>query len=332
MTQLYPLKFKTIFKEKLWGGDKIKTILNKDFSPLVNCGETWEISGVKGDVSIVANGPLKGKNLNEILSVYKADLVGDFVLKEYPNEFPLLVKFIDAAKDLSIQVHPNDELAEERHGCKGKSEMWYVFQADKNSSLISGFNQDLTKEDYLEQLNNGGLETILNREAITSGDVFYLPAGRVHTIGKGLLLAEIQQTSDVTYRIYDFDRVDKDGQKRELHTDLALDALDFNKHKEYKTQYVDSINDIVQLAKTPYFTTNKLWCNETITRDYSNLDCFVIYLCFEGELNIKWPNGTISMKKGEALLLPANMNAVELEVVEEFQLLESYIEDFSNFK
>jgi mannose-6-phosphate isomerase len=326
MTQLYPLKFKTIFKEKLWGGDKIKTILNKDFSPLANCGETWEISGVEGDVSVVSNGELKGKNLNEILASYKADLVGKFVLNEYPDEFPLLVKFIDAAKDLSIQVHPNDELAEQRHGCKGKSEMWYIFQADEDSSLISGFNQNLTKTSYLEQLNNGGLEAILNREPIVSGDVFYLPAGRVHTIGKGLLLAEIQQTSDVTYRIYDFDRIDKNGQQRELHTDLALDALDFTKQEEYKTSYIDKVNNVVELAKTPYFSTNKLWFNRTTVRDYSNLDCFVIYLCFEGEFNIKCSNGTINVKKGEAILLPATMSQVELEVIEEFQLLESYIE------
>lgn len=327
MTQLYPLKFKTIFKEKLWGGHKIKTILKKDFSPLANCGETWEISGVEGDVSVVANGELQGKDLNEVLATYKEQLVGDFVLKEYPNEFPLLVKFIDAAQDLSIQVHPDDELAEERHGCKGKSEMWYIFQADEKSSLISGFNQDLTKQTYLEKLKNGSLETILNRETITSGDVFYLPAGRVHTIGKGLLLAEIQQTSDVTYRIYDFDRVDKDGKKRELHTDLALDALDFKKQKEYKTAYVNKINQVVNLATTPYFTTNKLWFNQTTKRDYSTLDCFVIYLCFEGELNINYTNGSINMKKGEAILLPADLQEIELEVVEEFQLLESYIEE-----
>ena len=327
MIELYPLKFKTIFKEKLWGGNKIKTVLNKDYSPLANCGETWEISGVEGDVSIVANGELEGKNLNEILAMYQAELVGDFVLNEYKDEFPLLVKFIDANQDLSIQVHPNDKLAENRHQCKGKSEMWYIFQADKDSSLISGFNQDLTKEKYLEKLNKGELETILNREKIEAGDVFYLPAGRVHTIGEGLLLAEIQQTSDVTYRIYDFDRIDKNGNKRELHTELALDALDLKKHKEYKTPYVNQINQVITLAKTPYFSTNKLWFNETVTRDYSNLDCFVIYLCFEGELIINYENGTIDLHKGEAILLPATMKNVELVPKTEFQLLEAYIED-----
>lgn len=327
MTQLYPLKFKTIFKEKLWGGDKIKSILNKDFSPLANCGETWEISGVRGDVSIVANGELKGKDLNEILDVFKEQLVGDYVLKEYPCEFPLLVKFIDAAQDLSIQVHPDDELALERHGCKGKSEMWYVFQADQNSSLISGFNQNLSSQKYLEVLNNGQLESILNREEITSGDVFYLPAGRVHTIGKGLLLAEIQQTSDVTYRIYDFDRVDKDGEKRELHTDLALDALDFTKYDEYKTPYQNKLNEVVSLAKTPYFSTNKLWCDKSMKRSYEDLDCFVIYLCFDGELNLKYSSEVVNIKKGEAILLPACIKEVELEPVGEFQLLESYIEE-----
>jgi mannose-6-phosphate isomerase len=170
------------------------------------------------------------------------------------------------------------------------------------------------------------LETILNRENIASGDVFYLPAGRVHTIGKGLLLAEIQQASDVTYRIYDFDRLDTDGKKRELHTDLALDALEFTKQQDYKTSYANKINQVVELAKTPDFTTNKLWFNQSKTRDYSKLDCFVILLCFHGELNVNYSNGTINMRKGEVILLPANLGEVELEVIEEFQLLESYIE------
>ncbi len=326
MTKLYPLKFKTIFKEKLWGGNKIKTILNKEFSPLPNCGETWEISGVEGDVSVVSNGALKGQKLTDILKTYQADLVGGYVLEEYPDEFPLLVKFIDANQELSIQVHPNDELAEQRHQCKGKSEMWYIFQADENSSLISGFNQDVSKETYLEKLANGELETILNREKITAGDVYYLPAGRVHTIGEGLLLAEIQQTSDVTYRIYDFDRVDKNGNKRELHTELALDALDFKKQKEYKTPYINKINQLVSLAKTPYFSTNKLWFDKGTTRNYEKLDSFVIYLCFEGELVIDYTEGEINLKKGEAILLPATIKEVKLIPITAYQLLESYIE------
>ena len=213
---LYPLKFKTIYKEKIWGGHKINTHLNKDFSPLDNCGETWEISGVEGNISITENGNLSGKSLTELIKEYKSELVGNSVYEKFGNEFPLLIKFIDANADLSVQVHPNDELAEKRHGSKGKTEMWYIFQADENSSLISGFKRPLDKKVYQDHLASGSLDQILNREKVETGDVFFIPAGRVHTIGKGILLTEIQQTSDVTYRIYDFDRIDKNGNKREL--------------------------------------------------------------------------------------------------------------------
>jgi len=193
MAALYPLKFKTIFKDKIWGGNKIKTYLDKDFSPLPNCGETWEISGVKSDVSIVDNGPLKGESLPDILEQFKGKLAGNKVYEKFGNEFPLLVKFIDANDDLSIQVHPNDELARKRHNSFGKTEMWYVIQADPGSTLISGFNQTVNEEIYLEKLNSGKLSDILNKEQVEDGDVFFLPAGRVHTIGKGLLIAEINK-------------------------------------------------------------------------------------------------------------------------------------------
>ncbi|NVK83495.1 MAG: class I mannose-6-phosphate isomerase, partial [Cytophagia bacterium] len=199
---LYPLKFDTIFKEKIWGGTKIKDVLGKDFSPLKNCGETWEISGVPGNLSKVSDGVLKGSTLPELIEEFKDELVGEKVYEAFGNEFPLLVKFIDAAQDLSIQVHPDDKLAKARHNSLGKSEMWYIFQADKGSKLISGFNRETNREEYLQYLNSGKLTEILNEEEVHDGDCFYLPAGRVHTIGKGLLLAEIQQSSDVTYRIY----------------------------------------------------------------------------------------------------------------------------------
>ena len=230
---LYPLKFDTIFKEKIWGGTKMKDVLGKDFSPLKNCGETWEISGVLGNLSKVSEGPLKGSTLPELIDEFGSELVGKKVLEKYGNEFPLLVKFIDAAQDLSIQVHPDDKLAKTRHNSLGKTEMWYIFQADEGAKLISGFSKDTNKEEYVEFLENGKLTELLNEEEVNSGDCFFLPAGRVHTIGKGLLLAEIQQSSDVTYRIYDFDRTDDEGNKRDLHTDQALDGLDYKSYAVY---------------------------------------------------------------------------------------------------
>jgi len=226
MEGLYPLKFTPIYKDKIWGGNKIKSVLNKDFGGLPNCGESWELSGVDGNVSVVSNGYLAGNTLEELLEVYMGDLAGDEVYEHFGNEFPLLIKFIDANDDLSIQVHPNDEMAAERHNSYGKTEMWYVLQADKGSKLQSGFNQQVDQEKYLEKLEKTELTDILNFEEVTAGDVFFIPAGRVHAIGRGILLAEIQQTSDITYRIYDYDRRDDKGNPRELHTDLALDAID----------------------------------------------------------------------------------------------------------
>ncbi len=326
MSKFYPLKFKTIFKEKLWGGNKINSILGKDFGALDNCGETWEISGVEGDVSIVSNGNLQGQPLDKLLQEFKGDLVGERVYSEYGNEFPLLVKFIDAAADLSIQVHPDDKLAQERHGCRGKAEMWYILQADEGSSLISGFNQDLSKDSYLEVFEKGELESVLNTEKVKAGDVFYLPAGRVHTIGKGLLLAEIQETSDVTYRIYDFDRIDKDGKKRELHTDLALDALDFKKQDEYKTLYEDQKDASVELVKCSYFTTNKIRLESIMSRSMGGLDSFVIYVCVEGEVEVITSCGDIKLVRGEACLIPAQCaKELKLKANGYGELLESYI-------
>ena len=244
---LKPLKFRTIFKDKIWGGNKIKTILNKDFSPLPNCGETWEISGVEGNVSVVAEGEYAGKSLVELIDKYTDKLIGKKLYKKFHDQFPLLIKFIDANDDLSIQVHPDDKLARKRHNSFGKTEMWYVIQADPGAKLNAGFNRKVDKETYLHHLQNNTLEEILNFEEVRAGDVFFLPAGRVHYIGKGICLAEIQQTSDITYRIYDFDRRDDKGNLRELHTDLALDAIDFNFYENYKTRYTPKKNEIINL-------------------------------------------------------------------------------------
>lgn len=318
---LYPLKFKTIYKDKIWGGQKIKTILGKDFSPLPNCGETWELSGVQGNISEVKNGALAGTALTEVIAQEKEQLLGKRIFEQFGEAFPLLIKFIDAKADLSIQVHPDDALAQKRHNSFGKSEMWYIMQADEGSSLISGFSQEVDKVSYMEAFEAGKLNDILNREQVTAGDVFYLPAGRVHTIGAGLLLAEIQQTSDITYRIYDFDRLDEQGNKRELHVEQALDAIDYKKYDQYKSTYLDKKDEQVTLVNCEFFTTNKLNLSENFAVDHSGLDCFKIYICLEGTATIA--SETIGM--GEVMLVPASMEKYQIETSEGVILLESYI-------
>jgi len=325
MTRLYPLKFKTIFKDKIWGGQKIKTILGKDFSPLPNCGETWEISAFQGDVSIVQGGPLDGRDLVSLVHEYTGDLVGSRVYKKYGDFFPLLVKFINNDDDLSIQVHPDDKLATQRHGESGKTEMWYIVQANSDAKINVGFNRPLDKKQYLQYFNKNTLPEILNFVDTKKDDVFFIPAGRVHSIGKGCLLVEIQQSSDLTYRIYDFDRVDDKGNPRELHTDLALDAIDFAWHEQYKTIYTDTVNNPVTLVECPYFTTNKLHYTEAVTRNHRQLDTFVIYVCIEGRLSMYYEGGSIEVKMGDSILVPANMTKVRLEPHGHFKLLESYI-------
>lgn len=326
MSALYPLKFKTIYKDKIWGGQKIKTYLHKDFGALPNCGETWEISGVKSDVSVVADGALAGESLADLLEKYQGELVGEKVYAHFGNIFPLLVKFIDANDDLSVQVHPDDELAKKRHNSFGKTEMWYVIEADPDSTLIAGFNQDMTERKYVDALNSGHIMDILNKEDVTAGDVFFLPAGRVHTIGKGLLIAEIQQTSDITYRIYDFDRVDDKGNKRELHTEEALAAIDYKHYPEYKTGYQPQKDETVKLVKCPYFTTNLLDFTHSTSKDYSTLDSFVIHVCVEGGYTVKYNGEAYPVKMGECILLPKNIDKIELETTGGFKILESYIE------
>jgi mannose-6-phosphate isomerase len=325
MSTLYPLKFKTIYKDKIWGGQKIRTYLHKDFGNLPNCGETWEISGVKSDVSVVDGGALEGQSLADLLEQYKDELVGKAVYERFGNVFPLLVKFIDANEDLSIQVHPDDVLAKERHNSFGKTEMWYVIEADPGSSLIAGFSEEVNQEIYVDKLQSGHLTDILNREDVKAGDVFFLPAGRVHTIGKGLLIAEIQQTSDITYRIYDFDRVDDKGEKRELHTQEALAAIDYKKYPNYRTDYTPVKNEDVHLVSCPYFTTNVLDYTEGVSKDYSQFDSFVIHVCLEGCYELNYNGESYAVKMGECLLVPNSVNNVELSTTTGFKILESYI-------
>ena len=322
---LYPLKFDTIFKEKIWGGTKIRDVLGKDFSPLTNCGETWEISGVHGNLSEVSNGVLKGNTLPELIDTFREDLVGKKVYQQYGNEFPLLIKFIDAAQDLSIQVHPNDQLAKARHNSLGKTEMWYVLQAEEGARLITGFNQEMNREKYLEHFRNGTLMDILNTEEVVQGDTFYIPAGRVHTIGSGLLLAEIQQSSDITYRIYDFDRKDASGKGRELHTEASLDAIDYSFYHKYKSKVKKTINEVVSLVKSEYFETNLLEFTTGIIREHYRKDSFVIYTCVGGEGEIVAQEFSTPIRLGEAVLVPRKFPEVHIRTKVGFKMLETYV-------
>lgn len=324
--QLYPLKFKTILKERIWGGDKLKTLLGKKGKCNL-CGESWEISAVQGDVSIVENGFLKGNDLQEIIEIYMGDLVGDTVYDRFGLEFPLLIKFIDANDDLSIQVHPDDKLAMERHQSFGKTEMWYVMEANPGSTLISGFSKDIDQEKYLQHIENNSLQGILNKISVTKGDTFFIPAGRVHAIGAGILLAEIQQTSDITYRIYDWGRKDKNGRSRELHTDLALNAIQYKSDSEVIANHVPHNGNVFNLAKCQYFTTNKINLKRNLERDYIDIDSFVIYICCEGSFSIGYGlNEKTDVSKGQTVLIPATLKNVTLEPNGNAELLEVYIE------
>jgi mannose-6-phosphate isomerase len=325
MNRLYPLKFEPQILDKMWGGSKLKETLNKPTTS-DKAGESWEISGVEEHISKVSNGFLAGNNLEELIEVYMGDLVGDKVFEEFGSNFPLLIKFIDANDVLSIQVHPDDQLAKERHNSFGKTEMWYVLQAEEHSELIVGFNREVNKDIYLKKLKENKLLSILNAEHVTRGDVYFIPAGRVHAIGAGILLAEIQQTSDVTYRIYDFERKDSDGNYRELHTDMAVDAIDYNYYSNYKNNYEDLDNTPSELVSCKYFTTNKLNLYSPICKNITSLDSFVIYMCLDGTCNINYyDNESIHLKKGESILIPASLDDYSLNPAEKVELLEVYI-------
>ncbi|MBA7580584.1 Mannose-6-phosphate isomerase ManA [subsurface metagenome] len=325
MNLLYPLKFKPIILDKMWGGSKLKTELNKPVES-DKAGESWEISGFKGYISEVKNGFLAGNNLQELIEVYMGDLVGDRVYNKFGVEFPLLIKFIEANDVLSIQVHPGDELAKKRHNEMGKTEMWYIMQADERAELIVGFNREVSKDIYLKHLDEKRLMSILNTEPVKEGDVFFLPAGRVHAIGSGILLAEIQQTSDLTYRIYDFDRKDSDGNYRELHTEEAVEAIDYNYYKNYKTGYKDLENKPVTLINCQYFTTNWLNVSTKLDRDISQLDSFVIYLCIEGACEIVQVNqDATALQKGNTILIPATLDQYTIIPRANVKLLEVFV-------
>ncbi|HDP75020.1 MAG TPA: mannose-6-phosphate isomerase [Bacteroidales bacterium] len=324
---LYPLKFKPILKERIWGGAKLRDKMGKQFpDSKEKYGESWEVSGVEGDVSVVQNGFLAGNTLNELIEVYMGDLVGESLYERFGEEFPLLIKLIDASETLSIQVHPSDEIARERHHAYGKTEMWYIIDADRDALIYTGFEKDITREEYIQAVKDGNLERYLHQEQAIAGDVFFIPAGRVHAIGKGVLLAEIQQTSDITYRIFDWNRVDGSGKSRELHTELAVDAIDFSKVHNPKTHPEYEVNRTSELSACKYFTVNRITFTSAMQRDYNMLDSFVIYLCLEGEGSVVYASGASErLTKGETVLLPADLKDVILRPQGKCSLLEVYV-------
>lgn len=316
----YPIVFKPILKNRIWGGTKLKTCLGKQIES-GGVGESWELSGVDNDVSVVANGAYSGMSLDQLLAKYPQEMLGKRIFDRFKYQFPLLFKFLDAKEDLSIQLHPSNELALKRHHSFGKTEMWYVMKADPGSRVVVDFKEGVKEEDYLYHLNEKTLPSILNEIEVKQGDVFFIKTGTVHAIGKGVLLAEIQQTSDITYRVYDWDRVDANGKSRELHVDMALEAINYNK-KESVISYSKAINSDNEVVTCPYFTVNYIPLNGTFVKQ-NNMDCFVVYVCADGECVFTIEGHAYSYKKGDTILVPASVETIKIEG--EATLLEIFV-------
>lgn len=325
MTELYPLKFETVLKEKVWGGEALVTRYNKTSNGSLCNGESWEISAVAENQSVVSNGFLAGNNLEELIEVYMGDITGDSVYEKFGNEFPLLIKLIEAREDLSVQVHPGNELAKERHNAYGKTEMWYILESEKGSTIYSGFVKGVTKEKYEKAVKDGTIADLLNKEEANSGDVFFTPAGRVHAIGAGIVLLEIQQTSDITYRIFDWNRKNTGKEKRELHTELAVDAINFNSTNSEKIISNPSLNVTENLVNCEFFNTSLLRFDKNVRKEYYQNDSFVIYFCIEGEFSINWNEYCENVKKGETILIPAMIKEFSLVPIVESKVIEVFI-------
>lgn len=307
--KLYPLQFEPILKERIWGGTKLKTYLNKPITAY-NTGESWEISTVENDVSIVAKGELKGKSLNDLISEHPETVLGTKVYALFGKQFPLLFKYLDAREDLSIQVHPNDEQAKKYHNSFGKTEMWYVMQADTDASLIVGFKEKSSPQEFIQNLNNKTLLNILDTKKVRQGDVFFLETGTIHAIGAGIIVAEIQQTSDITYRVYDFDRIDVNGNKRELHIDLALKAMNYDVIDAQKI-YSKTTNISNKIINCKYFTTNVIPLNGNITVTKNN-QSFTVYMCVDGDFQLTSSLEIYYYKRGDTVLIPASITGFQL--------------------
>ncbi len=317
-TNLYPLNFYPIFKNKVWGGTKIRDILGKQNTPSDHCGESWEISTIPGNVSRVAEGNLKGFPLDLLIRTFREKLVGRKIYEKFGTHLPLLFKFIDACEDLSIQVHPDDELAMARHNSLGKTEMWYILEAEKGASVINGLKQKVNEHAF-SGISDQALSSVFHRQPVKEGDVVFIPAGTVHAIGSGVLLAEIQQSSDITYRIHDYNRSDTDGQLRELHLDLALDAINYDRKRQhvFSSEHTSS-----KLIRCDHFTTNHLTPEHTVLRDYAQIDSFVVYMMVEGHAILKYHGGEVEARKGDVYLIPADMEYIIIDPINNSRLLE----------
>ena len=322
---LYPLKFKPILKSIIWGGSEISKFKNLD-SLENGIGESWEISAVKDNISIIKNGELAGKPLDVLISEAKGQLVGKKVYEKFEDKFPLLIKFIDAQDDLSIQVHPDDELAKKRHDSFGKTEMWYVVKAKPDAFVISGFKEKITPQQYLEKVNDNTFIDVLQKSIVDEDEVYFLPAGRVHAIGSGCFIAEIQQTSNITYRIYDYNRKDAKGNTRELHTELAKDAIDYTVYDTYKTTYKQEANKLVELVSCQYFTTNILNIDKDFNQDVGDIDSFIVYMCLEGSCILQDDKqNKITIEQGESILIPADTKQVYITPTKQTKMLQTFV-------
>ena len=322
---LYPLKFQPILKTIIWGGDEISKFKNLD-KETAGLGESWEISAVEDNVSVVENGDLSGTSLDVLINKAKNKLVGKKVFEKFGDKFPLLIKFIDAHDDLSIQVHPNDILAKRRHNSFGKTEMWYVVKASPGAFVYSGFKEKITPKQYAEKVANNTFTDSLAKQFVEEGDVYFIPAGRVHAIGSGCFVAEIQQTSNITYRIYDYNRKDVNGNTRELHTELAKDAIDYTVYDSYKTDYKSTLNETNELVSCEYFTTNLLKLDKAFQKDISNIDSFIIYMCLEGACELEDnKQNKITLSKGETILIPADTQQIVITPSSKTKLLETFV-------
>lgn len=313
---LYPLKFTPILTFQPWGGQKLLKAGKKlpdNVAAGTPVGESWEISGVDNSISVVTNGFLKSNDLQELIEVYMGDLVGDKVYEKYGMEFPVLIKFIDARDVLSVQVHPDDALAEERHGTRGKTEMWYVVDSEPGACLYVGFNKPVSREEYLTAVSEGRVADLLTKYEVRKGESYFIPAGTVHAIGAGIMVAEVQETSDITYRIDDWGRLGDDGKPRKLHIAEALDAIDFDYGREYRIPPAEKPNTVNEVVSTPYFTTNVIQLDGEMTRDYSSLDSFVAYVCTEGKFTVvAEESASEKVAAKESLLIPASMDEVKI--------------------
>ena len=320
------LKFNPIFKTLVWGGEKIAPFKGVETGQH-NIGESWELSGVAGNESMVAEGPYAGRSIAELVKEFKGELVGKHVYEKTGNEFPLLIKFIDACKDLSIQVHPNDELAAARHGTNGKTEMWYVVAAEPGAALYSGLSQAITPAEYEARVADGTIVEVLARHQVHPGDVFFLPSGRIHAICSGCFIAEIQQTSDITYRIFDYNRPGLDGKPRQLHTELAKDAIDYNVYPDYRTEYTPLQDEEVELVSCPYFTTSLLDLTLPYAKDLSAIDSFVVAMCLSGSGTLEVDGTEVPVRQGETILIPASADDLCLVPDARMKVLISSIPD-----